>query len=256
MKNSLDPIRRDLIDVATFALRYGNKLDRLGMHNPRPKTQCPFCFHTMHTAGENDGWTTDAIFVHDRGTLSHPAPWCVSKLPASWKYEGLTPTHPEWERARWLRNCFMSRWDSHWALIRRTVSLPDIFMFIRLIEFFDKNKIWAHRGLEEHMIPYIMLSLTEFPPVKNAMNQRNLTIRFRFTGQVRGIDDLWNKSIGVIQIMPAYFKTPEPPKRVATELICVGNPISISKDYLLNQERDHYFPSNYQIDQFNKRFGT
>lgn len=251
MKKALDPVTKKLTDVPNYVQKHGNKLDDQGKPNPRPPALCPFCKFTMHTVGENNHGNVDAVFSHDRSTPNKLAPWCVLKESAGWKYEGLTPTTPDVQKGAELRNQFLQNWEKHWALIRRYVEFPDIFVFVEIIKFADKKKIWQHKGLRENLIPYVFMTLAEFAPPKGKIAiVRPHTVRFRFGNSVRTLEDLWIKTTNEISFFKVVYVAPKPPKRVASEVLDVFE-LTLDLDFLLQtQTPTHAF----QIDIMRKNF--
>ena len=221
MKKARDPLRRDLITVFEYGLRFGNKLDDAGNPNERLAALCPGCEAAMHTKGENNYGSVDAIFSH--APAGWNAPWCPLKESAAFRYQHLTPVAPDVEAGRRLRANFMRNWRLHWSLIKWLVPYPDIEVFIKWIHTADKLNIWQHRNFPENMVPYVLVTLGEIrPPTgKPAMraDARKHTVRFMFDGRVRGIDDLWIRANGAVRLLEARYKPAIPPERVASELI-------------------------------------
>jgi hypothetical protein len=207
MKQARDPHSGDLIDVPEYVSRYGTKLSGRGSPRQRPPCRCPGCAYTMHTVGENAAGLRDGIFAHDRqnGT-TELALFCPLKLSASWKYAGLTPTRPDQAAGQRLRANFMLNWRHHWALIKNYVLFPDIKAFIQAIRYLDTKQTWQHAGLTENLVPFILLTLHEFPPpIGKVANARKVTIRFWFDSTVRTTQDLWIRTTGQFRLIRAEY---------------------------------------------------
>lgn len=252
MKTALDPHTGQMTTVSSYAERYGSKLNAYGDPNVRPPARCPGCKHTMHTVGENSAGMADAVFAHDRGTNGFEPPWCPLKQSASWLYERLTPTRPDAFAGKALRASFMSNWQLHWSLIREYVLHPDIHAFVKAVQFADSKRIWEHRGLREELLPYIFMTLIEFaPPQGKLAGTRTETVRFRFDGTVRSIEDLWFRTTGAFELIELVFEAPTPPATVASKFID-NNPVGVDFGFLTRAPT--FVPWDYQVNQFQLAF--
>ncbi|MDI9335006.1 MAG: hypothetical protein QM533_11595 [Cytophagales bacterium] len=232
MKKALDPKTFDWITVAEYANRYGAKLDAMGAENKRQPTLCPVCRGAMTTVSENSPGDRDAVFRHVEARTNPKTPWCILRESTRWKYEGLTPTVPDVARGRLIRQSFLTNWQKHWAIIKNRVTLPGIEFFISAIRLADKSRVWEHRDLQECLMPYILMSMLEFPPpVGVAANRRTHTERYRFGGAIRTYEDLWFKTTGEFNMIAVEYEPAIPPKRVATVVLDIRK-IDINLDFL------------------------
>jgi hypothetical protein len=207
MKQARDPQQGDLIDVPEYVRRYGPKLSVSGLPRQRPACLCPGCSYMMHTVSENAAGLRDGIFAHDREKNANvSALFCPLKLSASWKYAGLTPKSPDLAAGQRLRASFMANWRHHWAMIKQYVLYPDIKAFIQAIRYLDTKHTWQHAGLTENLLPFILLTLHEYPPpVGKVANARSATVRFWFDSTVRSTEDLWIRTTGEFRLIRAEY---------------------------------------------------
>jgi hypothetical protein len=204
MKSALHPYVNQSITVPHYINEFGTKLDKHGDERIRPLARCPACSGEMHTKGETNP-TVDGVFSHQPNT-NH---FCPLKVSAAEPYEVLPPVDEDPNRTRALRASFMNNWKYHYSLMKDYLKVLSIFDFIKLIKFADKNRIWSYRHAEENQIPYILLVLKEFPPVKSKGKYiRRDWIRFWFDSRVRSLEDLWIETNGDWFLIRATYANP------------------------------------------------
>ena len=254
MKSARDPQHGDLLTVGEYADRYGSMLDGKGNQNTRPKLLCPACSFGMHSVAEFSPQIADAIFAHDRGTLQRPAPWCVLKESASWKYMGLTPAEPDVEYGQRLRESFLLNWQKHWAIICNRVEYPDILVFIKNIRAADRVKLWEHRELTEPLVPYLLMAMVEFaPPPGYLAGARSYSVRFRFDGTVRTVEDLWIRTTGDFRMLKVSYLAPTPPETVASQPIGVED-VHVNLEFLSMPIPPNLRANGFQVKEMAKNF--
>lgn len=204
MKTALHPYTNKSITVLNYINEFGTKLDAYGNEQIRPPARCPACSGEMHTRGETNP-TVDGVFSHQPNTTH----FCPLKASAGEPYIVLPPVDEDHNRTTALRTSFMRNWKYHYSLMKSYLKVLNVFDFINLIKFADKNRIWSYRNLEENQIPYVFLVLKEFPPVKyQGKYIRRDWVRFWFDSRVRSLDDLWIETNGDWLLIKAIYAKP------------------------------------------------
>lgn len=195
------------LTVPEYIKQYGVKRDE-EQPRARPAAVCRVCDTPMHTINENIPGRVQA-WAHNPSVK-----WCPLKESAKTPYELLPPTKPDAVAGQLLRASFLRNWASHWMLVRGIVARCDIKLLIDFVRNADRTKFWNHVGIQEWNLPYIFLSLYEFPPPKKtaaALGQPTW-IRCYFDARVRGIRDLWIETDGDWDFFVVDYT---PPKRGA-----------------------------------------
>lgn len=204
MQQAFHPYRDIEISVEQYIAEFGNRLDAFGRRTNRPAPRCPVCGNNMHIRGEADPGVV-AIFSHQPNITE----FCPLKESAAKSYKILPPRNENLLKTERLRASFFENWKLHWSLMRSYVPYLDIFDFIKLIQYADKNRIWSYRNIVEAEIPYIFLVLKEFPPVKNEKKYLRIDwLRFWFDSRIRNINDLWIQTNGDWRIIKAFYANP------------------------------------------------
>lgn len=179
------------LTVPEYVLHFGAKRDANGLRT-RPPAHCRICKTGMHTVNENLSGRVQT-WAHNPSTK-----WCALKDSAKVPYELLQPDEADPIIGAQLRTSFLLNWVKHWMFIRGIVARCDIGLFVDFVRNADRTNFWSHVGLEEWNLPYIFLSLYEFPPPKkvtSALGQPTW-IRCYFDARVRGMRDLWIETDG------------------------------------------------------------
>ncbi|AFL68853.1 hypothetical protein [Sulfurospirillum barnesii] len=247
MRTALHPFKNESITVTQYIAEFGAKLDAYGNKNLRLFPRCPACGNNMYTKGETNP-EVDGVFSHQPNCNG----FCPLKESAGKCYEILLPIDEDPYKTKALRSSFFKHWKFHYNLMKSYLKVLDIFDFIKLIKYADKNKIWSYRHIEEKQIPYIFLVLKEYPPVgnKNKLIRKDW-LRFWFDSRVRTLEDLWihtNKDWILIKATyanPRNGKTPNYTQLKDTEIV------TVNLDFLNKEEP---ILSSFVINQMHKEF--
>lgn len=209
------------LTVPEYILEFGAKREE-GKPRVRPIALCRVCDTPMHTVNENLSGRVQ-LWRHNPSDT-----WCPLKEAARAPYELLPPTTPDEATGQLLRESFLRNWVSHWMLIRGIVARCDIKLLVDFIRSADRTHFWSHVGLEEQSLPYIFLSLYEFPPpIKpTAAHGQPTWIRCYFDARVRGLRDLWietdgNWSFFVVEYTPPKRGAPGPKHLIRERMLSV-----------------------------------
>lgn len=186
------------ITVAQYRDRYGAKLNDDGTPNERPPAICPACRATLFLRGE----ASNAVapnFAHHPG-----AGFCPIKSGGAHKYSVLPPTTYNSAIGDALRRSFFKNWKLHWLRFRDYVGFVSVADFIMIIKYMDAKRMWEYHSLREYEIPYVLLVLKDFKPVRKAAKKgdvstaqqywRHKWVRFWFDASITLFDDYWNLS--------------------------------------------------------------
>lgn len=209
MKTACEQTTWTRYTVEKYVDTFGPKLDEKARERTRPTIICPACREPMHTVGEN-GPLRDAVWAHNPPRADWQPRWCPMKDLAGVRYQLLRPVRPDLTAAAALREAFFLNWELHWAHITKIVPMADILTFIEFIRRADQIDFWQQRGLQEWFIPYIFLSLCDFPPPKSKKGAlvRPEWVRCRFDNRIRDMEDLWIKTEGDWGFIRAFYRVP------------------------------------------------
>lgn len=150
----------------------------------RPKAICEVCNTRLTFIQGNDSHVS--YFKHDAGVF------CPTKEPAGRPYLALTPVNPDPEAARILRTAFRQNWMWHYDRVSHMVPLLSADEFLALVQFATERNAWAYRGLEERMIPRLLVLMADFAPWTSfPKNKREFWFHFFFESSVGSLDELW-----------------------------------------------------------------
>lgn len=102
------------------------------------------------------------------------------------------------------------------------VSVAD---FIILIKYMDTKRMWEYHSLREYEIPYVLLVLKDFKPVRKAAKKGDVStatqywrrkwVRFWFDASITLFDDYWNLSANYRRpLLKVLYATPPAAKRL------------------------------------------
>jgi len=227
MEKAYVPRAGDNLTVVDYVRRYGPKHDVNGPRQ-RPLAECQVCKTPMHTINENVPARVE-VWAHNPSTK-----WCPLKDAAKVPYELLSPTTPDLAAGKQLRTNFLLHWELHWSLVRGLVPRCDILQFVEFVKQADKQGFWNHRNLKEWNLPYIFLSLYEFPPprqVKAKLGQPTW-IRCYFDARIRGYRDLWIEADGAWRFFVAHYHAPARNASPGPKHLISDDPVTVDPDFL------------------------
>ncbi|CAB3755265.1 hypothetical protein [Paraburkholderia humisilvae] len=88
------------------------------------------------------------------------------------------------------RGVFIENWQRHFQVMRRAAPSLTVRRFIYLVGYADVMNLWSYPALEQHDLPYVLLTLAQFMRA-GAMGGRPVWVRFCFDATVRDVGDLW-----------------------------------------------------------------
>ena len=86
----------------------------------------------------------------------------------------------------------------------------NIFTLTKFIEYADVKQFWTRAGLQEWLIPYILLATCDLPPPKSSKGvaRRSTGFRCRFDARIRTAEDLWIRTEDDRGYIRAEYKNP------------------------------------------------
>jgi hypothetical protein len=249
VKKAYDETSGSSLSVEEYIDLYGQKLDRYGTPRVRPTMICYACKGCVHTVGEIDGMSRDAVWAHDPDRDRA----CPVKSGGAEKYELLTPVAPDAEAGKRLRETVLANWRKHMGFVETILPVPDIGAWIGFIRYADRTRFWEHVGLQEWHIPYVFLAACDFPPPDNprAAYRRPYWIRFRFTSVIRTVDDLWIRTTGEWEVLGLKFRASNRanprPQDYIDAIILRPDPTWVNRYYTE--------PNPFQIERMRDAFG-
>lgn len=191
------------LSVAEFRDRCGPRHDAQGRLRERPIPVCLACGSALH--GMEDDETGFAGWSHP----ADPQRWCPVSDPEGGRCRLTTPAVPDVAAAAALRANFFQHWAQHWSHVLEMAPMADLNAFIAFLHEADDKLLWAHRGLEAWHLPYLFLCVCDFPPPRGAGAPRRKTwLRFRFTAEVRSVEDLCRGDAGAWMLLRLRYRIP------------------------------------------------
>ncbi|HEY3598839.1 MAG TPA: hypothetical protein VGL08_15160 [Paraburkholderia sp.] len=158
----------------------------LGMGNDsgdRLRPRCPVCLGAlMPLLGDGRG-----RFRH----VSKEEGDCCPLSTLSYQPDGISVQHMrDAARERDQRGAFVANWQRHYQAMRRVVPSMSVRRFIHLVGYADVMNLWSYPALEQHDVPYVLLTLAQFMRA-GSMAGKAVWVRFCFDATVRDVGDLW-----------------------------------------------------------------
>ncbi|CAB3761156.1 hypothetical protein [Paraburkholderia solisilvae] len=174
--------------------------------------QCPVCFGELLPIADDAGRLFRHLVAQDeaRCPLSTPsyqpdAPSVARKRDAVLERE--------------QRGAFIENWQRHFQVMRRAVPSLTVRRFTYLIGYADVMNLWSYPALEQHDLPYVLLTLAQFMRA-GAMGGRPVWVRFCFDATVRDIGDLWTQRGSRARLFKMMYNAPrETPFPTSRQLI-------------------------------------
>lgn len=250
MEQSFEPNRRRKFSVEQYVDEFGPKLDATGQERNRPTMICLACGSMMHTIGEN-GPLRDATWGHNPSKGN--GPWCPLKEKNGAKYEMLAPVDPDREAGKALRHDFFANWQIYWGFICQLAPMADIHTLVGFLKHADVIRLWEQRNLRQWHLPYIFLSMCEFPPPvsRKAASIRSRWLRFRFDARVRTLEDLWIRTDGDWAFLKTSYRVPSRAASPGPKHLIDVELITPDPGFLTQKFQE---PNTYQTDVMVKNF--
>lgn len=168
----------------------------------RPQPHCEVCNTRLTFIQGNDRHVS--YFKHDSGVF------CPTKEPAGRPYLALTPVDPDPEAGRRLRIKFKQNWRWHFDAVYHMVPLLAVDEFITIVRFATEKNAWAYRGLEERMVPRLLVLMADFAPwTSYPKNERDYWFHFFFESGVTSLDALWIRPDPNATLFRASYTAPK-----------------------------------------------
>lgn len=247
MEYAFDPQTGSNLNVDQYKDLYGPKRDAQGNLRARPILSCLACNTRLHTVAEDTG-TAVRTWGHD----PNPDTYCPIKADGGGRYEVLQPRDVDPAAGAVLRAAFFNHWQKHWGYVRDIAPFADILTLIGFLQAVDRTRFWEQRHLEEWHLPYIFLSICEFPPpTGKAATFRTQWLRFRFDGRYRTLEDLWIRAAPRFEFLRLRYRAPARKKEPRPTDFIVAEPIRVNPDWMA---RAYPPPQPFAIDKMRKAF--
>lgn len=150
----------------------------------RPQPYCEVCHTRLTFIQGNDSHVS--YFKHSVGIV------CPTKEPAGRPYLALTPVDPDPAAAQNLMKNVRKNWRWHYDQVMQMVPLLSVDEFLTLLERATERRAWAYRGLEQRMVPRLLVLMADFAPWTSfPREKREFWFHFFFESSVTSLDDLW-----------------------------------------------------------------
>ena len=223
MKKAMHPYSGDRITVPQYIVEFGNDTPK---SERRPL--CPICRQRMMLVAPRTA-NSSGHFAH----LPKSA-FCPTKESAGVRYGDLPPGRPNTQRAIELKRYFINNWKIHFSMLDFFVKGLSKKEFFEVLQLADRARIWEYANLEPFQIPYILATLTDFPPEKSRNGKdkiRKKYFRCFFDSTVQKFDDLWISRPKNLQFWRAWYESSPGRKPRADDLID-AYPIDLNSNFL------------------------
>ena len=205
MQCASDPLNGELIDVAEYVRRHGQ---RGAGDDTRPACHCEVCGQVMRPRGELTP-NTHAHFAHLRGA----AP-CPTQSRTGEPYLTLIPADPDPARAPVLKREVLDDWPRMLAWLRFMVPYFSPAELDDALQTATRVRLWEHRHLQAWQVPACLLVTRDFAPRDSLLDyqtrtpRRALYMRYWFASQARNLGDLWIHAPTAFTLVRGSYRPP------------------------------------------------
>lgn len=205
MQCASDPLNGELIDVAEYIRRHGQ---RGPGDDTRPACRCEVCCQVMRPRGELTP-NTHAHFAHLRGAAQ-----CPTQSRTGEPYLTLTPVDPDPARAPVLKREVLDDWPRILNWLRFMVPYLSPKELDEALQTAARVRLWEHRHLQAWQVPACLLVTRDFAPrdsvlgYKTKAPRRLLYMRYWFASEARNLGDLWIHAPAEFVVVRGSYRAP------------------------------------------------
>ncbi|QHE97947.1 hypothetical protein LCG56_05685 [Pseudomonas cannabina pv. alisalensis] len=218
------------------SISIGDYIQLQRSHSTTGPARCPACEQALSIRGNLS--PSASVLEHFTHVRDQNAPPCPIKSEGAIRYEVLTDTLPDTQRAAGLRAAFFENWTYHWHQFRTYVGHADIKDFAAALRAVDEKGVWKYRHIQEHEIIVAMLATMDFKPVKNPDKKgqwlRKPWVRFWFRSGVAGLHDFWNLADGRKDLIRAEYALSAKAKMISADKFKDFKVVNVENSYLTN----------------------
>lgn len=199
MRVAWHPAEDRFILAKDLEKEFGNRLALDGDLYLKPMARCKVCSSRLTLISGNP--TRVAHFRHAEGIN------CPTSEPAGRPYLRLTPTDPDPERGRQLRQEVFERHQDLHVEMQHLVPFFSVSEFRTLLRRATERRVWDYRNLTFGTLPKTLVMLADYGP-SSGLPGRQYWFRFWFDHEIRDIDRLWIEPNTDPSLFRASFKPP------------------------------------------------
>lgn len=227
MQQVIHPHTGQLMTVEQYMQQYPNALLNNPSYHP-PLMICPHCSNRNMVLRARSSISVPPYFAHPRNFG-----YCPSQENREGIYRGYGIQNPDPNNAKILRDNFRHYWQYYFKKLKQLVPYLRKEEFTRLIDIASEERIWEYRNVEPYHIPYLLVTLADFPIQKpdayyKPENCRQLYLRYWFNTHLNNYEEIFG-NLRELSLCRASYKLegkeriPMPKRLMKTLNISIDN---------------------------------
>lgn len=198
---------------------------------------CPHCSNRNMVLRARSSISVPPYFAHPKNFG-----YCPSQENREGIYRGYGIQNPDPNNAKKLRDNFRHYWQYYFKKLKQLVPYLRKEEFTRLIDIASEERIWEYRNVEPYHIPYLLVTLADFPIQKpdsyyKPENCRQLYFRYWFNTHLNNYEDIFG-NLRELSLCRASYKLEGKERIPMPERLMKTLNISIDNDLLHRDVED------------------
>lgn len=204
MQQVIHPDTGKLTTVEQYIALYPNSLLDNINYQP-PLMICPHCSNPNMTLRGRSSVSISPHFVHPQNSG-----YCPSQENKEGIYRGHLNQEPDLDNAKVLKNHFRHNWQYYFEKVKTLIPYLRKEEFTKLLDIANSERIWEYRNVEPYHIPYLLVTLADFPvQIPDVYHKleycRKLHFRYWFNSELNNYEAIVN-NLNRLSLCRASYK--------------------------------------------------